>query len=102
MPHTVAASIMPAITCGVPLCSQVVSMPTAAPISAKHSALSFAFDAADPATAAERQIRRLTQALPQRPVCLPNVSAGRITLAKLEPLADALAAPSGRGSRRVS
>lgn len=52
--------------------------------------------------AADRQIRRLTHALPQRPVCLPNVAAGRITLAKLEPLADALAAPSGRGSRRVS
>jgi anion-transporting ArsA/GET3 family ATPase len=52
--------------------------------------------------AAERQIRRLTHALPDRPVCLPQVAAGRITLATLEPLADALARPHTRNSRRVS
>jgi anion-transporting ArsA/GET3 family ATPase len=52
--------------------------------------------------AAERQIRRLTHALPDRPVCLPQVPAGRITLATLEPLADALARPRARSSRRVS
>ena len=52
--------------------------------------------------AADRQIRRLTQALPDRPVCLPHVPAGRITLATLEPLADALARRPTRGSRRVS
>lgn len=50
----------------------------------------------------ERQLRRLTQALPERPVCLPQVPAGRITLATLEPLADALAPPRPRASRRVS
>jgi hypothetical protein len=52
--------------------------------------------------AADRQIRRLTQALPDKPVCLPQVPAGRITLATLEPLADALTHPNARGSRRVS
>ncbi|MCC6850192.1 MAG: AAA family ATPase [Deltaproteobacteria bacterium] len=52
--------------------------------------------------AAERQIRRLTRALPERPVSLPHAPAGRITLATLEPLADALARPRRRGSRRVS
>ncbi|MEB2285929.1 MAG: AAA family ATPase [Myxococcales bacterium] len=51
---------------------------------------------------AERQIRRLTQALPERPVSLPHAPAGRITLAALEPLADAIARPHARGSRRVS
>jgi hypothetical protein len=51
--------------------------------------------------AAEKQIRRLTAALPERPVCLPNVAAGKITLATLEPLADALSARTG-ASRRVS
>jgi hypothetical protein len=52
--------------------------------------------------AAERQIRRLTHALPERPLCLPHAPAGRITLTTLEPLADALARPRTRGSRRVS
>lgn len=52
--------------------------------------------------AADRQIRRLTQALPDKPVCLPQVPAGRISLAALEPLADALAHPTPRSSRRVS
>jgi hypothetical protein len=48
--------------------------------------------------AAERQIRRLTHALPDRPVCLPQVAAGH-HLAALEPLADALAPHPPRRSR---
>ena len=52
--------------------------------------------------AAERQIRRLTRALPERPLCLPQAPAGKLTLAALEPLADALAHPRSGSSRRVS
>jgi hypothetical protein len=52
--------------------------------------------------AAERQIRRLTQALPERPVRLPQVPARAVTLAALEPLADALAHPRSASSRRAS
>ena len=51
---------------------------------------------------AERQIRRLTTALPDRPVCLPAVPAGKLTLAALEPLADALAHPRSHPTRRAS
>ncbi len=52
--------------------------------------------------ASERQIRRLTQALPDKPICLPTVAAGKLTLETLEPLADALAHPRASGSRRAS
>jgi Mrp family chromosome partitioning ATPase len=51
---------------------------------------------------AERQIRRLTHALPDRPVCLPVVPAGKLTLAALEPLADARADARPPHGRRAS
>ena len=50
--------------------------------------------------AADRQIRRLAQALPERPVCLPHVLAERFQLPAIEQLADALA--EARPARRAS
>jgi hypothetical protein len=51
--------------------------------------------------AAERQMRRLTQALPERPVCMPHVMAERFQLPAIEQLADALAQPRS-AARRAS
>ncbi len=52
--------------------------------------------------AAERQIRRLAKALPDRPVCLPHVEAPSFQLPAIERLADALAHARSAGSRRAS
>ena len=49
--------------------------------------------------AADRQIRRLTQALPERPVCVPHVMAERFQLPAIEHLADALAQTRSSGRR---
>jgi hypothetical protein len=52
--------------------------------------------------AAERQIRRLAKALPDRPVCLPHVEASSFQLPAIERLADALAHARSANTRRAS
>jgi anion-transporting ArsA/GET3 family ATPase len=51
--------------------------------------------------AADRQMRRLTQALPERPVCVPHVMAERFQLPAIEHMADALTRPRP-AARRAS